>query len=82
MVAAAVAELVFTFVLCFVVLNVAAGAVAVGAISSGVFNPAVGIAGLGIGTFTGPVVFVYLVVQLVAAVAAGAAFRFLNPMDK
>jgi aquaporin Z len=102
MVVAAVAELVFTFVLCFVVLNVAtskdhpnnsfyglaigftvtAGAVAVGAMSGGVFNPAVGIAGLGIGMFTGPVVFVYLVVQLLAAVAAGTAFRFLNPDDK
>lgn len=102
MVAAAVAELVFTFVLCFVVLNVAtskdhpsnsfyglaigftvaAGAVAVGAISGGVFNPAVGIAGLGIGMFTGPAVFVYLVVQLIAAAAAGIAFRFLNPDDK
>ncbi|MBB3600917.1 aquaporin Z [Mycolicibacterium sp. BK556] len=102
MVVAAVAELVFTFVLCFVVLNVAtskdhpnnsfyglaigftvaAGAVAVGAISGGVFNPAVGIAGLAIGMFTSPVVFVYLIVQLVAAVAAGMAFRFLNPSDK
>jgi len=102
MVVAAAAELVFTFVLCFVVLNVAtskdhpnnsfyglaigftvaAGAVAVGAISGGVFNPAVGIAGLGIGMFTGPVVFIYLVVQLVAAVAAGLTFRFLNPSDK
>lgn len=102
MVVAAVAELVFTFVLCFVVLNVAtskdhphnsfyglaigftvaAGAVAVGALSGGVFNPAVGIAGLCLGMFTGPVVFIYLVVQLLAAAAAGTAFRFLNPDDK
>lgn len=102
MVVAAVAELVFTFVLCFVVLNVAtskdhpdnsfyglaigftvaAGAVAVGALSGGVFNPAVGIAGLCLGMFTGPVMFIYLVVQLLAAAAAGTAFRFLNPDDK
>ena len=97
-----IAEFVFTFVLCFVVLNVAtskdhpdnsfyglaigftvaAGAVAVGPISGAVFNPAVGIAGATLGMLTGTTAVIYLIGQALAGVAAGIAFRVLNPGDK
>lgn len=98
---AAGAELLFTFALCYVVLNVAtskdhpdngfyglaigftvlAGAVAVGGISGGAFNPAVVLAGVVTGQFSGSVVWIYLPIQLLAGAAAGAAFRALNPGD-
>ena len=101
MVVAAVAELVFTFVLCFVVLNVAtskdhpdnsfyglaigftvlAGAIAVGGISGGAFNPAVVLGGAAMGLF-GWSTLIYLVPQLIAGVTAGLVFRALNPADK
>ncbi|HEX6403155.1 MAG TPA: aquaporin [Pseudonocardiaceae bacterium] len=100
--AAFVAELVFTFALCYVVLNVATskdhpnnsfyglaigftilvGAIAVGAISGGVFNPAVAISGAAIGLFAWPTLWIYIVAQLVAGIAAGLAFLALNPDDK
>lgn len=99
--AAFCAELLFTFALCFVVLNVAtskdhpdnsfyglaigftvaAGAIAVGGISGGAFNPAVVFGGAAMGLFALPTLWVYLVAQLLAAVAAGFAFRALNPAD-
>jgi aquaporin Z len=101
-VAAFVAELLVTFGLCYVVLNVAtskdhpdnsfyglaigftvaAGAVAVGGISGGAFNPAVAIAGVAMGMFSGSMIWVFVAAQAVAAVAAGLAFRALNPGDK
>ena len=94
-------ELLFTFALAYVVLNVATskdhpdnsfyglaigftvlvGAVAVGGISGGVFNPAVLIGGGVMGLFAWSTL-TYLVPQLVAGVAAGLAFRALNPDDK
>jgi aquaporin Z len=100
--AAFVAELVFTFALCYVVLNVATskdnpnnsfygvavgftimvGAIAVGAISGGVFNPAVAISGAAIGLFAWSTLWIYLVSQLVAGIAAGLVFLALNPGDK
>ena len=100
--AAFVAELLFTFALCYVVLNVATskdhphnsfyglaigftvatGAIAVGAISGGVFNPAVAISGAAIGLFAWPTLWIYLVAQIVAGIAAGLAFLALNPDDK
>jgi aquaporin Z len=100
--AAALAELVFTFALCYVVLNVAtskdqpgnsffglaigftvaAGALAVGGISGGVFNPAVALGGATAGLFAWTTLWVYLVVQVVAGAAAGLAFLALNPDDK
>ncbi|MGH3764065.1 MAG: MIP/aquaporin family protein [Pseudonocardiaceae bacterium] len=100
--AAFVAELLFTFALCYVVLNVATskdhpnnsfyglaigftvvtGAIAVGAISGGVFNPAVAIGGAAIGLFAWATLWAYLVAQIVAGVAAGLVFLFLNPDDK
>ena len=100
--AAFVVELLFTFALCYVVLNVATskdhpnnsfyglaigftvltGAMAVGAISGGLFNPAVTISGAAIGLFAWPTLWIYIVAQVVAAIAAGLAFLALNPDDK
>jgi aquaporin Z len=100
--AAFVVELLFTFALCYVVLNVATskdhpnnsfyglaigftvltGAIAVGAISGGLFNPAVTISGAAIGLFAWPTLWIYIVAQVVAAIAAGLAFLALNPDDK
>jgi aquaporin Z len=100
--AAAVVELLITFALCYVVLNVAtskdqpgngffglaigftvvAGAFAVGGISGGVFNPAVALGGAAAGLFGWSSIWVYLVVQLAAGIAAGLTFLALNPGDK
>ena len=100
--AAFVVELLFTFALCYVVLNVAtskdhptnsfyglaigftvlAGAVAVGGISGGAFNPAVTLAGAVMGIFAWPTQWVYLVAQVIAGAAAGLTFLALNPDDK
>jgi aquaporin Z len=100
--AVAVVELLITFALCYVVLNVAtskdqtgnsffglaigftvvAGAFAVGGISSGAFNPAVALGGATGGLIAWSTIWVYLVVQLAAGVAAGLVFRALNPTDK
>jgi aquaporin Z len=100
--AAFVAELLFTFALCYVVLNVAtskhhpdnsfyglaigftvvAGAFAVGSISGGAFNPAVTVGAATMGMFAWPTLWIYLVGQVVAGAAAGAAFLTLNPDDR
>ena len=100
--AAAVVELLITFALCYVVLNVAtskdqpgngffglaigftvaAGAFAVGGISGGVFNPAVALGGATAGLFAWSTIWVYLLVELGAGIAAGLAFLALNPGDK
>ena len=100
--AAFVVESLFTFALCYVVLNVAtskdhptnsfyglaigftvlAGAVAVGGISGGAFNPAVTFAGAVMQIFAWPTLWVYLVAQLVAGAVAGLTFLALNPADK
>src|SRR5882757_8884730 len=99
--AALVLELLFTFALAYVVLNVATskdhpdnsfyglaigftvmvGAVAVGGISGGAFNPAVVLGGAVMGLFPWTAL-IYLVAELLAGVAAGLAFRALNPDDK
>ena len=100
--AAAVVEVLLTFALCYVMLNVAtskdqpnngffglaigftvvAGAFAVGGVSGGVFNPAVALGGATAGLFAWSTIWVYLVVQLAAGIAAGLAFLALNPGDK
>jgi aquaporin Z len=100
--AAAVVEVLITFALCYVVLNVAtskdqpgngffglaigftvvAGAFAVGGISGGVFNPAVAFGGATAGLFGWSTIWVYILVELAAGVAAGLAFLALNPGDK
>jgi aquaporin Z len=97
-----VAELVFTFALTYVVLNVATskdhpnnsfyglaigftimiGAIAVGGISGGVFNPAVYLGGAVMGLFSWSTLWVYYLAQLAAGVIAGLVFRALNPDDK
>ena len=97
-----IAELLFTFALTYVVLNVAtskdnennsfyglaigftvfAGAVAVGGISGGVFNPAVYIGGAVAGVFSWSAIWVYYIAELAAGVIAGLVFRALNPADK
>jgi aquaporin Z len=102
LVATGVVELLFTFALCYVVLNVAtskdqvgnsffglaigftvvAGAFAVGGISGGAFNPAVSLGAATGGLFAWSTLWVYIVAQAVAGVAAGLAFRALNPTDK
>jgi aquaporin Z len=99
--AAAVVELLCTFALSYVMLNVAtskdqpgngffglaigftvtAGAFAVGGISGGVFNPAVALGGATGGIFAWSTIWVYIVVQLGAGIAAGLAFLLLNPGD-
>ncbi len=100
--AAAVVEILFTFALCYVVLNVAtskdqakngffglaigftiaAGAFAAGGISGGVFNPQVAIGGATAGLFGWSTIWVYILVELGAGIAAGLAFLALNPTDK
>src|SRR3954469_17542253 len=100
--AAFVVELLFTFALCYVVLNVAtskdhptnsfyglaigftvvAGAFAVGAISGGAFNPAVSLGAAVMGMFAWPTLWIYLVAQALAGIAAGVTFLTLNPNDK
>jgi aquaporin Z len=102
MLAAFVVELLFTFALCYVVLNVAtskdhednsfyglaigftvvAGAVAVGAISGGAFNPAVTLGAAVMGMFAWSTLWVYLVAQVLAGIAAGVMFLALNRADR
>jgi aquaporin Z len=100
--AAVVAELLFTFALAYVVLNVAtskdhpnnsfyglaigftvlAGAVAVGNVSGGAFNPAVGL-GLVVSRLASwSMLWVYLVMTLAGGAAAAYTFRALNPNDR
>jgi len=62
--------------------TVAAGAIAVGGISGGVFNPAVGLGLATNGMITWSIWGIYLLAQLAAGVAAGLVFRALNPDDK
>ena len=59
-----------------------AGAVAVGAISGGAFNPAVVVGGALIGLFGWTTLPVYFAAQLLAGAAAGLVFRSLNPADE
>jgi aquaporin Z len=100
--AAAAAEVLITFALCYVVLNVAtskdqpgngffglaigftvaAGAFAAGGISGGVFNPQVALGGAVAGLFGWSTIWVYVLVELAAGVAAGLAFLALNPADR
>lgn len=95
-------EALWTFVLVYVVLNVATskdhpnnsfyglaigstvfvGAVAVGGISGGGFNPAIAL-GLAIaGQFAWGSYWLYLIAPLVGAAVAALAFRLLNSDDK
>jgi aquaporin Z len=62
--------------------TVVTGAFAVGGISGGVFNPAVALGGATAGLFAWSTIWVYLVVQLGAGIAAGLTFLVLNPGDR
>jgi aquaporin Z len=100
--ATAVGEVLFTFALCYVMVNVAtskdqrkngffglaigftlvAGAFAIGGISGGALNPAVALGAATAGLFAWSTVWVYIVVELAAGVAAGLVFLALNPTDR
>ncbi|MFE0420096.1 MIP/aquaporin family protein [Streptomyces tendae] len=100
--AALVAEVLVTFMLAYVVLNVATsrdhphnsfyglaigftvlvGAVAVGGISGGAFNPAVAVGGSVAGLFSWSSLWVYLVAQGVGGALAGFVFLALNPHER
>jgi aquaporin Z len=61
---------------------VTAGAIAVGAISGGAFNPSVTLGAAVMGIFAWPTLWVYVVAQVIAGLAAGVTFLALNPDDK
>lgn len=102
MISVAIVEIIFTFALCYVVLNVAtsedhnpnsfyglaigftvtAGALCVGSLSGGAFNPAVVISGSAMGLFSWSAIWLYLAAQISAGIAAGMVFRWQNPTDK
>jgi aquaporin Z len=99
--AAFLAELLVTFALAYVVLNVAtskdhagnsfyglaigftvmAGAVAVGGVSGGAFNPAVAVGVSIAGLVSWSMLWLYLVACLLGGALAGMAFRLLNPHE-
>ena len=99
--AALLVEVLFTFALAYVVLNVAtskshpdnsfyglaigfmvmAGAIAVGGISGGVFNPAVALGGAVMGLFSWSAIWVYLLADLIGGALAGVVFLWMNPGD-
>lgn len=96
-----VVEFLFTFALCWVVLNVATakgtignsfyglaigftvfvGAVTVGGISGGAFNPAVGLGVWTMGIESGKQFAVYLVSELLGGGVAAVAFRAINGLE-
>ena len=98
-----VAELLFSFALCYVVLNVAtakatannhyfglaiggtvmAGAFAMGGISGGAFNPAVGLMPALFGMFVDgsptPMAWIYAVGPVLGGIAAALVFKVMHP---
>jgi aquaporin Z len=58
------------------------GAFAVGGISGAAFNPAIALGASVTGLFKWSHYWVYVVADLVGAVAAGATFLFLEPQEK
>lgn len=94
-------ELIFTFILVTVVLNVATskdnngnsfygfaigatvfvGAITVGSISGGGFNPAVAVSLAITGQFAVANLWIYILAPLVGAALAAIAFRLLNAND-
>jgi len=95
------AELLVTFMLAYVVLNVATsashpnnsfyglaigatvlgGAISVGGLSGGVFNPAVAVGVSVAGLISWSMLWVYMVANLAAGALAALAFRALNPAE-
>jgi aquaporin Z len=96
-----IVEFLFTFALCWVVLNVATakgtlgnsfyglaigftvlvGAITVGGISGGAFNPAVGLGVWTMGLESARQFGVYLVSDFAGAIVAALAFRALNGLE-
>lgn len=96
-----IVEFLFTFALCWVVLNTATakgtmgnsfyglaigftvfvGAVTVGGISGGAFNPAVGLGVWTMGIESGKQFIIYLVSEFLGAAVAAGAFRAINGME-
>lgn len=96
---ALVAEFLFTFALCTVILNVAtsrgtsgnsfygfaigftvvAGVYAVGAVSGAAFNPAVALGATLMGLFSAANIWVYLIGNFAAAIAAAVFFKLVDP---
>ncbi|MGH8792975.1 MAG: aquaporin [Stackebrandtia sp.] len=62
--------------------TVMVGAVTVGGISGGAFNPAVAFGGALMGLFSWSAVWVHLVAELAGAAAAAGIFLALNPADR
>lgn len=62
--------------------TVLTGAVAVGSISGGAFNPAVALGMTIMGLSTWPNIWIYLLANLAGGLVAGLTFKFLNPGDK
>jgi len=93
-----VAELLFTFALAYVVLNVATakgtagnsfyglaigftvvvGAVSVGWVSGGAFNPAIALGATIFGAFPWSHIWIYVVADLLGAAAAAGAFLYIQ----
>ncbi|HZE40878.1 MAG TPA: aquaporin [Stackebrandtia sp.] len=63
-------------------LTVAAGAVAVGGISGGAFNPAVALGGSVMGLISWSSVWVHLVAEIAGAAVAAGVFLFVNPDER
>ncbi|HYR58993.1 MAG TPA: aquaporin, partial [Chthoniobacteraceae bacterium] len=61
--------------------TVLAGAFAVGGISGGAFNPAVAIAAATMKLLSFSQIWIHLVAELAGGLAAGFAFKMLNPTD-
>ncbi|HVU34191.1 MAG TPA: aquaporin [Opitutaceae bacterium] len=100
-VASFIVEFLFTFALCWVVLNVATakgtlgnsfyglaigftvfvGAVTVGGISGGAFNPAVGLGVWTMGIESGKQFIIYLASEACGAIVAAIAFRAINGLE-
>jgi aquaporin Z len=62
--------------------TVMVGAVTVGGMSGGVFNPAVALGGAVFGLFAWSAIWIYLLATLLGGAAAGAVFLALNPGDR
>lgn len=95
------AEFLYTFALCWVVLNTATakgtagnsfyglaigftvmiGAFTVGTISGGAFNPAVAVGITLLGLSSWSTIWVFLVANFAAAIAAALVFKFVNPPE-
>jgi aquaporin Z len=61
--------------------TVAAGALAVGSVSGGAFNPAVALGATVMGLFAWGHIWIYLVANFAGAAAAAYAFRLTQPAD-